>query len=62
MLLPLVFILIACNALLKTTAAASAMSAASDRINDHFSMVLVGGGLADDNDEVWNKIIELGKK
>jgi hypothetical protein len=32
----------------------------SSRINDHFSMVLVGGGLADDNDEVWNKIIELG--
>ena len=65
MLLPLVFILIACYALLRTTAATmSAMSAmsASDRINDHFSMVLVGGGLLDDNDEVWNKIIELGKK
>lgn len=26
----------------------------------NYSVVLVGGGLLDDNDEIWNKIVELG--
>lgn len=29
-------------------------------ISKEFSLVLVGGGLEDDNKEVWNEIIELG--
>ena len=57
MLLPLTFILIA----VLSSALLIIRTAADRRISEHFSMVLVGGGLADDNDEVWNKIIELGK-
>ena len=26
----------------------------------NYSVVLVGGHLADDNEEIWNKIVELG--
>jgi hypothetical protein len=38
------------------------VSIISSPINKHYSMVLVGGGLLDDNEAIWNKIIELGGK
>ncbi len=47
-------------ALLLLSVAVISVASSFSRINDHFSQVLVGGGLADDNDEVWNSIIDLG--
>ena len=32
----------------------------ANRVGLNYSMVLVGGGLDDNNAEVWNRIIELG--